>query len=438
MRLPHFALLAYALEVLAHDAFSNIVEIGSECQAPLLSSDTSFTCMTEGTALTTEFDEHERDAKKRWTTSTPCARNGSDSIFCVYTDANFANGRGITFLTTPKRAEKLGAASMLKDGPPPMKVLNPAEDPRWIVQPIASKDMGVVAVQRFEIGDRIMSATPSIMVDYDAFEDLDKVVVDWLQASGVDSLPYAHRTDFLNLSTHHPVETHEERVSKILATNAFDIDGMAPIDGKDEDEEYSWYTVFPHISRFNHDCRPNADYRFDPSTLTQHIHAVRPILPGEEITLSYIGLFETRATRRSRLERTWHFNCTCSLCTQDEAQAAASDARIRQIENLRTHFSDWTSASKVTTQMAELMVSLYEEERMWAGMYEAYAFAALEWNGIGEPWLATKYARLAIQHGLAVLGSKDKEVWDMKRLARDPWDHWSWMLRTRVRMNWPE
>jgi SET domain-containing protein len=38
----------------------------------------------------------------------------------------------------------------------------------------------------------------------------------------------------------------------------------------------------------NHDCRPNIDYIFDPKTLTQHATAVRDIMPGEELTLSYI------------------------------------------------------------------------------------------------------------------------------------------------------
>jgi len=38
----------------------------------------------------------------------------------------------------------------------------------------------------------------------------------------------------------------------------------------------------------NHDCRPNADYHYDPDTLAQHIHAIRPIAEGEEITISYL------------------------------------------------------------------------------------------------------------------------------------------------------
>lgn len=42
------------------------------------------------------------------------------------------------------------------------------------------------------------------------------------------------------------------------------------------------------VSRFNHDCRPNADYWFDPQTLVQHVYATRNIYPGEELSLSYM------------------------------------------------------------------------------------------------------------------------------------------------------
>lgn len=108
--------------------------------------------------------------------------------------------------------------------------------------------------------------------------------------------------------------------------------------------------------------------------------------------------------------------------------------------------------------MGELMVSLYEQERLWSSMYEAYTYAALEYNGAGEPWMASKCklfsslslssnqsvanmrksidARLAIQHGLAAGGPRDSDVLAMSDLVRDPWAHWSWMLRTKRRMNW--
>lgn len=42
------------------------------------------------------------------------------------------------------------------------------------------------------------------------------------------------------------------------------------------------------VARMNHDCRPNADYWFDKDTLVQHVFATRTIVPGEEISVTYI------------------------------------------------------------------------------------------------------------------------------------------------------
>lgn len=114
----------------------------------------------------------------------------------------------------------------------------------------------------------------------------------------------------------------------------------------------------------------------------------------------------------------------------------ASDARIKQIRQIRKQLEDYTTASSATPQMADLFVSMYEQERLDGSIYEAYAFAAIEWNGVGEPWNAVRYAQLAIEFGLASVGPKDKDVKELKRLVDDPWGHWSWMLRTSKRMSW--
>ncbi|KAI8627336.1 hypothetical protein F5Y19DRAFT_477549 [Xylariaceae sp. FL1651] len=427
-----------AVPALAHHLLSRLSDFGVQCQSPSLLPDLIGrpTCSSDSTTLMTRHGEIQNTSiHSKWHISTPCAQNGSE-VYCAYSYPSFARGRGITVLTTPERAEQLAQSTvflnetLLND----ISNLNAIDNPKWALQSISGKDIGVVATQRFEVGDHIMSATPSIMVDYGIFDALEAQYISRLQAAGIDLLPPSHRADFLNLSTHDPVETHEDRIGKVLLTNAFDLASAGDI--QESDDANSWYTVFPHVSRFNHDCRPNADYYFDPVTFTQRVHAVRPILPGEEITISYMDLIQTREERRQRIQNTWHFDCSCSLCTQDAEQIAASDARIRQVIEIREQLRDYSSASQATAQMAELMVSLYEQERMWAMLYEAYTYAAIEWNGVGEPWLATKYARLAIQYGLACGGPKDSDVIHMKELAKDPWSHWSWMLRTKKRMNW--
>ncbi|CAK7220418.1 SET domain-containing protein 5 [Sporothrix bragantina] len=297
------------------------------------------------------------------------------------------------------------------------------------VEAMPGKGFGVVATKHLHRGDLIMSTTASVVIDYAVFESVPEDEVIRMQTAAIDSLPPLHHTRFMNLSTHDATEGHEQIVNKILSTNAFDIEA---IDG----EEYGYFVVFPEISRLNHDCRPNADYHFDHDTLTQHIHAVRPIAAGEEITVSYMDLIKTRKQRLDKLKATWGFPCSCSLCTQNRHLTKASDARIKQIQDLRNEFRDYTSSSRATPEMAELFISLYEQERLDAMLYEAYSYAAIEWNGAGEPWRAVKYARLAIETGLMSVGTHDEDVIEMRRLAVDPWKHWSWMLRTSRRMQW--
>ncbi|KAH6654073.1 hypothetical protein BKA67DRAFT_604491 [Truncatella angustata] len=306
----------------------------------------------------------------------------------------------------------------------------------WRVAEVPGKGLGLIATQNIELGDHIMSTTASVMIDYNVFYDTTAQQLIDMEVAAVRYLPDKHRRTFLNLSTHDHAGDYEAQVSKVILTNSFDIPSSGFITYEEDSEENNFYTVFPEISRMNHDCRPNADYYFDPETFAQHIHAVRPITAGEEITISYIDTVQTQQGRLARLNHSWHFPCSCSSCTQNKYLTAASDARIRQIQVVRKQLQDWGPHSQATTAMAELLISLYRQERLWTMLYEAYTYAAIEYNGDGEPWLATKYARLAIHHGLASGGPSNPDVVEMMALVTDPWAHWSWMLRTQKRMNW--
>ncbi|PSR94391.1 hypothetical protein BD289DRAFT_465861 [Coniella lustricola] len=360
-----------------------------------------------------------------------CLRSGRKLEYCIFVSSTFAGGRGIGLLTSPERAEYVAklpaftnATALALENKDPDPELSPLDFVH-----IPGKDMGVVAKRPIYRGDHLMSFTPAVVIDYGAFESLPLQDVLNLQMEVVDHLPSQMRGRYLNLSTHDGATSHVERVEKILKTNAFDIDLW-------DENEYGLFVVFPELSRFNHDCRPNADYWFDPSTLVQHIYATRPIAVGEEISLTYIDPLRTRARRQKKLQNVWGFGCSCSLCTQRSELTGASDERIEQILQIRTQLEDYTTSSAATPQMADLFLSLYQQERLDVLIHEAYAFAAIEWNGVGEPWKAMKHARLAIEYGLAAVGSKDQDVVEMQSLAEDPWGHWSWMLRTQKRMHW--
>ncbi|KAL2156436.1 hypothetical protein VTH82DRAFT_1181 [Thermothelomyces myriococcoides] len=234
----------------------------------------------------------------------------------------------------------------------------------------------------------------------------------------------------------------------------------------------------------NHDCRPNAEYRYEggsgrggTGTLAQSVRAARDIAPGEEITLSYIDplLPGGRAARMARLRQNWGFECSCPLCSLEPARAEESDRRIAQIAEIKDELAVWPGddnddgddddeeekqqqqeeeeeeegdgraaaspplhgragkTGKACPAMAELLVSLYEMERLWGMMHEAYMLAALEYNGAGDVWMAVKYARLALEWGIPMLGEADEDLEEMKELASDPQRHWSWRRRVGLK-----
>jgi hypothetical protein len=213
-------------------------------------------------------------------------------------------------------------------------------------------------------------------------------------------------------------ETEEPYIERIY-TNTFGEDFGG--------EEHS--IVIPETARLNHDCRPNAMYYFDPKTFTHFTHASRKIYAGEEITITYVDPLQTRLRRRAAIKRSWGFDCSCSLCSQSPQFVRESNRRIQAITQLTKAFdnpSPLTRKVKGTPEMAELLVSLYEQERLSATVVDAYRLAALSYSAVANEWMATKWAMQAVEVGLINDGPGDENVRDMIRLLGKPMAHWSW------------
>lgn len=99
------------------------------------------------------------------------------------------------------------------------------------------------------------------------------------------------------------------------------------------------------------------------------------------------------------------------------ALIGASDARLMQIEALSTRLKDSQTA---TPQMAQTLVSLYEQERLHGSLGFAYQLAALTSCKDGDRWGAVQYASLAVQFGLLNNGFENEDVEVMKALAEQP------------------
>ena len=93
------------------------------------------------------------------------------------------------------------------------------------------------------------------------------------------------------------------------------------------------------ISRFNHSCRPNAEFFWNHDTGTRDVRAVRMIKPSEEITLNYRKLGTlTREERMTYLRDYHHFECLCEACDKSEAeveQESLNCAQFRKLEEAR-------------------------------------------------------------------------------------------------------
>lgn len=150
--------------------------------------------------------------------------------------------------------------------------------------------------------------------------------------------------------------------------------------------------------------------------------------------------FLLHSHRQSLLRNRWGFECTCSACSAAAVDVNASDTRLEKISSLwpllldrieGSHFDTTNPVPNTTSELADLLVSLAEDERLDAVMLQPYRTAALEWNALGEREKATQNARLAFEYGINSFGKLNSMVRDIQDLIQDPELHWSWKLRLK-------
>ncbi|KAH8159702.1 hypothetical protein CIB48_g8545 [Xylaria polymorpha] len=351
---------------------------------------------------------------QRWNVGHTCYGAGSDK-YCAYTDGLFNNGDGISFITTAESIAHIVNRTALQS-----RIEIPKTEGSYREAEISGKGRGLVATEAIRAGQTLISRTPALVLNANAFKDLKRGELDNLLARAVDSLPLIHRDEILELSTHDGVRTDEEKVGKIFRTNSF-LTGSH--DGKSK-----FQSLFATVSRINHSCRPNCAYFFDPNTFAQNVVAVRAISKGEELSLAYIDPILPQAERLKRL-KAWGFECTCERCGASAAQAAESDQNMMEIQRLWQQVDNYSSSSRATPAMAERLISLYEQEGLQSRIQEAYYRAALEWIGVGEVEKASEYARLCVKYGTLFKGSGRPFIENMNQLLDNPTGHSHWMFR---------
>lgn len=231
-----------------------------------------------------------------------------------------------------------------------------------------------------------------------------------------NQLPKPTQQLFLESMTFADGDSIMERVN----TNAF----LGEFEGANH------FLMYPEVARMNHDCRPNAMFYFDPKTLIHATQASRTILPGEEITIPYINILQSRENRQHVLNSSWGFTCSCSLCSSSEKHTHESDSRILRIKHLQNALTDWSRESIGNPSTAEKLIELYEEEGIHAAKGAGHMLAALAFNGLGDTSMAREHAEKALEAGLVSSGNGADEA-ETKSLLEWPERHWSFMARRK-------
>lgn len=196
--------------------------------------------------------------------------------YCAYSNPAFA-GRGISILTSPARAVEIANSTAFRNAGVlgPTDQLNMEESPRWRVEEVPGKGMGLIATQNMELGDHIMSTTTSIMIDYNVFHDAQAASLLEMEVAAVQHLPDQHQRKLLNLSTHDGAADFGTKVSKVILTNSFDVQLPGIVTERENSEDKNWYTVFPESKDLRIDLRKWAH------SLTLSSLAHEPRLPTE-------------------------------------------------------------------------------------------------------------------------------------------------------------
>jgi len=66
----------------------------------------------------------------------------------------------------------------------------------------------------------------------------------------------------------------------------------------------------------NHSCKPNSHAIY--KGMNHEVRAISKIKAGEQITVSYIDVLQSREERRRLLRRLWFFDCECIRCQSND------------------------------------------------------------------------------------------------------------------------
>ena len=181
-------------------------------------------------------------------------------------------------------------------------------------------------------------------------------------------------------------------------------------------------------SLVNHSCAPNTTIRFDGRVL--ELRATKDLEVGDEIVTSYgpEAGFSTSSTRREILRRRYYFECACSACVSETADACGKLAALRvnpAEQRLKAQALDdrareaserglWAQAAQLTERALAILRSIFPDGSTQIAHEEA-KLAQLLFNG-GDPRAVAALQKAARALSLCY-GPRSPLVLDLQELG---------------------
>ncbi|KAI0350800.1 SET domain-containing protein [Trametes cingulata] len=203
---------------------------------------------------------------------------------------------------------------------------------------------------------------------------------------------------------------------------------------------FRYAAVCRDISRVNHNCCPNAAYRFDSTSFTYELRALAPIPAGSQIFISYVDPALPRAQRIESLS-SYGFTCACTACSLSGPELVRSETRRALIRRADSNLAERNAALErwahdpsipedYVNRVDRMYMDLFEKEQLYyEPVWEGYAVRLFKAScALEDREGAQRWAQLASALNRAYTGSD--RGWDAVVAAPERTEWWG--LRRRM------
>lgn len=304
------------------------------------------------------------------------------------------------------RAEEFKPGSKTLAVPP-----EPSATHLYELRQTADKGLGLFATSFIRRGTEIIREEPLLKISENAIQNVwgpycrlttaQKAAYDSLHAFKPHGLNLEHASrcylidpndDSLEEDDIEEMVQDQVRVMSIFAVNNF---RLAP----------SGLAVYATASRLNHSCVPNVHHSYNPTLKRITVHAVRDILPNEELFTTYLGgdgAYQVRGQRIEKLRSAYGFICHCPACSD---HTGTSDGRRELMSRITWGLTQFTQGNIIPhpfvpahplaglKQAEDLITVMLTEDIVTIELTKAYRVASAQALKLKDFDRALEYAR---------------------------------------------